>query len=110
MQRTAFVMTIQPGTETEYERRHRQVWAEMLAELRAAGAQSYSIFRQGTRLFAYLEVEDLTRYQRYLAGSTIAATWETYMSDILIREVDPATAFPPLLPEVFHLEKETAAS
>jgi len=26
------------------------------------------------------------------------------MSDILIREVDPATGFPHVLPEVFHLD------
>jgi L-rhamnose mutarotase len=108
MQRIAFTMTIRPGTEAEYERRHRQVWAGMLHELRTAGAHTYSIFRQGTLLFAYLEVDDLARYQRYLAGSSIAAKWEAHMSDILIREVDPATDFPPLIPEVFHLDEETS--
>ena len=75
----------------------------MLAELRAAGAHNYSIFRHGTQLFAYLEVADLDRYRQHLAQSVVAARWETFMSDILVREVDAATGFPPLIPEVFHL-------
>lgn len=104
MQRIAFLMEIKPGTEAEYQRRHQQVWPEMEAELKAAGAHNYSIFRDGVHLFAYLEVDDVNRYRDYLAASKVAATWETHMSDILIREVDPATNFPALLPEVFHLD------
>jgi L-rhamnose mutarotase len=104
MQRIAFLMHIQTGTEEEYQRRHAQVWPQMLAELKAAGCYNYSIFRDGLRLFAYLEVEDIDQYRTYLAASTIAAEWEAYMSDILVREVDPATNFPALLPEVFHLD------
>jgi L-rhamnose mutarotase len=104
MQRVAFLMRIVPGTEEEYERRHQQVWPEMMAELRAAGAHNYSIFRFGLQLFAYLQVDDLDRYRAYLAESEVAAKWEAQMSDILVREVDPATNFPWLLPEVFHLD------
>jgi L-rhamnose mutarotase len=104
MQRVAFLMRIVPGTEEEYERRHQQVWTEMLAELKAAGCHNYSIYRDGLQLFGYLEVDDLDRYRSYLAESEVAARWEAHMSDILIREADPATSFPPLLPEVFHLD------
>lgn len=104
MQRIAFLMQITPGAEAEYQRRHEQVWPEMLAELKAAGCHNYSIFRDGLRLIAYLEVDDLDRYRSYLAASKVAARWEAYMSDILIRQTDPATNFPALLPEVFHLD------
>lgn len=104
MQRIAFLMRIAPGSEDEYERRHQQVWPEMLAELKAAGCHNYSIFRDGLHLFGYLEVDDLDHYRSYLAGSAVAGRWESHMSDILIREVDPETNFPPLLPEVFHLD------
>ncbi len=104
MRRIAFLMRIRPGTEEEYQRRHQRVWPEMLAELRAAGCHNYSIFRDGLQLFAYLEVDDLDRYRAYLAESEVAAQWEAHMSDILIREVDPATDFPSLLPEAFHLD------
>ncbi len=104
MQRIAFLMHIRPGAQEEYERRHKQVWPEMLAELQAAGCHNYSIFRDGLQLFAYLEGDDLDRCRAYLAESAVAARWEAHMSDILIRELDPATNFPPLLPEVFHLD------
>jgi L-rhamnose mutarotase len=104
MQRLAFLMRIQPGTEEEYQRRHAEVWPEMLAELKAAGCHNYSIFRDGFQLFAYLEVDDLDHYRVALATSDVAANWEAFMSDILVREVDPATNFPTLLPEMFHLE------
>lgn len=104
MQRIAFLMHIKPGTEQEYERRHAQVWPEMLAALKAAGCHNYSIFRDGLHLFAYLEVDDLDRYRASLDHSEMAAKWEAHMSDILIRTVDASTNFPALLPEVFHLD------
>jgi L-rhamnose mutarotase len=104
MQRVAFLMRIRPGTEEEYHRRHAEVWPSMLAELKAAGCRNYSIFRTGLQLFAYLEVVDLDHYRAYLAHSPVAAQWETFMSDILIREVDPVTDFPPLLSEEFHID------
>jgi L-rhamnose mutarotase len=104
MQRIAFLMQIRPGTEEEYHRRHVEIWPRMVAELKAAGCHNYSIFRSGRQLFAYLEVSDLDSYQAYLASSEIAAEWEVYMSDILVRDVDPATNFPPLLSEEFHLD------
>ena len=104
MQRIAFRMEIKPGTEEEYLRRHQSLWPEMEAELKAAGCHNYSIFRDGVHLFAYLEVDDVNRYRNYLSASGVAEKWETYMSDILIREVDPTTNFPALLPEVYHLD------
>lgn len=104
MQRIAFVMRIQPGTEAEYLRRHQEIWPEMLAELRMAGAHNYSIYRDGLQLFAYLEVDDLDHFFAYQAQSAVVQRWNVYMSDILVREDEQATGFLPLLSEVFHLD------
>lgn len=104
MQRIAFLMRIKAGSEEEYRRRHQQVWPEMLAELKAAGCQNYSIFLKDLQLFAYLEVADFVRFREYLASSAVSDRWESMMSDILEREVDPTTHFPFLLEEVFHLD------
>lgn len=104
MQRIAFFMRIKPGTEAEYRRRHQQVWPDMLAELKAAGCQNYSIFLNGLQLFAYLEVADFVRFREHLASSAVSERWENTMSDILEREIDPTTHFPFLLEEVFHLD------
>jgi L-rhamnose mutarotase len=104
MQRIAFTMRIKPGTEEEYHRRHQQVWPEMLADLKKAGCHRYSIYTRGLELFAYMEVDDFQRYLSVMAESQVSQRWEEYMSDILIREVDPVTGFPHVLPEVFHLD------
>ncbi len=104
MQRIAFIMRIKPGTEEEYRRRHQQVWSELLADLKGAGCQNYSIYLRGTELFAYMEVDNFERYLETMKASQASERWEEHMSDILIRETDPATGFPSLLPEVFHLD------
>ncbi len=104
MQRIAFTMRIRPGTEEEYRRRHQAVWPEMLAALKAAGCHNYSIYLKGTDLFAYMEVEDFQAFLQKMAASEASARWEAHMSDILIRELDDSTGFPPTLEEVFHLE------
>lgn len=104
MQRIAFVMKIKPGSEEEYRRRHRQVWPEMLADLKRAGCQNYSIYLRGTELFAYMEVDDFQRYLEIMAASQVSARWETRMGDILLRETEETTGFPSVLEEVFHLD------
>jgi L-rhamnose mutarotase len=103
MQRIGFVMGLLPGAEAEYRRRHAAVWPEMLAELKAAGASNYSIFLDGDRLFGYLEVDDLERFQRHLADSAVNARWQADMGVLIDPLTDPATGFHRQLDEVFHL-------
>ena len=59
MLRKAFRMSIHPGQEAEYERRHNPIWRELEDTLVGHGVQHYSIFLDpATRdLFAYVEVE-----------------------------------------------------
>lgn len=82
----------------------RQVWPELLADLKRAGCRNYSIYLRDTELFAYMEVEDFQRYLEIMAASRTSERWEAQMSDILIRETAAATGFPPALEEVFHLD------
>lgn len=105
MQRIAFVIDLKPGADpVEYKRRHDEIWPEMLAALRGAGIQNYSIFRDGSTLFAYLEVEDVERMHEVLANDATNARWQEYMRDTIDHDVDPATGRPRLLPEMFHLD------
>ena len=103
MQRIGFVMGLLPGAEAEYRRRHAVVWPELLAELKAAGASNYSIFLDGERLFGYLEVEDLGRFQRHMAASAVNARWQADMGVLIDPLTDPTTGFHRQLDEVFHL-------
>lgn len=58
MIRKASVMSVNVGSEAEYERRHRPIWPELEVALRAHGARNHSIFlHAGTRqFFAYVEI------------------------------------------------------
>lgn len=104
MQRIAFTMSIRPGTQEEYRRRHQAVWPALLADLTAAGCLNYSIYLRGEELFAYMEVEDFATYLQKMATSEASSRWEQQMRDILIRDLDSTTGFPPPLEEVFHLD------
>ena len=44
MIRKAFVMSVHPGMETEYQRRHNPVWQELLDTLKKHGAHEFPPF------------------------------------------------------------------
>ena len=103
-ERIGFTMRLLPGRESEYRRRHEAVWPELLADLRDAGARTYSIFLRGDDLFAYLEVEDFDQFTRHMAGSDANARWQAEMVELIDPLTDPTTGFHTRIPEVFHLE------
>ncbi len=105
MQRVSFLIQLRPGADpVEYQRRHDEIWPEMLAALRGAGIHNYSIFRHGETLFAYLECDDFARMARTLADDPVNARWQEYMRGMLTIEGDPATGFAKTLPEMFHMD------
>lgn len=105
MQRIAFIIRLRSGADpVEYKRRHDEIWPEMLAALRSAGLHNYSIFRDGSTLFAYVDVEDLERMKATLANDPVNARWQAYMRDMIEHDTDPDTGFLRLLPEMFHMD------
>jgi L-rhamnose mutarotase len=104
MIRKAFVMSVHPGHEQEYERRHRPIWPELEQVLKAHGAHNYSIFlHPGTRqLFGYVEIEDEARWAA-IAATPECQRWWKHMGDIMPANPDnsPVSAG---LREVFHLD------
>jgi len=55
MERACFTLTLVPGTEEEYDRRHRHVWQELIAAIQAAGLRNFTGFRRGTDVVYYVE-------------------------------------------------------
>jgi L-rhamnose mutarotase len=104
MERIGFVMKLLKGGEDEYRRRHAEIWPEMAAELKAAGAQNYSIFLRGDDLFGYLEVDDFVAFRRHMDASAVNARWQADMARLIDPLTDPATGFHERLEEVFHLD------
>ncbi len=104
MIRKAFVMSVNVGAEVEYERRHRPIWDELAAVLRAHGAHNYSIFLhpETRQLFAYVEIEDEARWAA-IAKTPICQKWWKHMGDIMPSNPDSSPVALGLK-EVFHLD------
>ena len=100
MQRTVFYMRIFPGTEEEYDRRHREVWPEVQEAIRASGFRTMTGFRRGTDLWYYIEVEP-DRETVFATHGTkpIVSKWNEYFSTIIVAEPGPV-----FYDEVFHTD------
>ncbi|MFJ4037577.1 L-rhamnose mutarotase [Microbacterium sp. NPDC090007] len=75
MRRVAQRVDLPLENREEYVRLHAAVWPAVEQALTAAGIRNYSIFLDGTDLFAYFEVEDLTTLEQ--ASARVAADPET---------------------------------
>lgn len=104
MIRHAFVMHVNPDAFEEYERRHNPIWPELAAVLKEHGAHNYSIFldKENCRLFAYVELEDMQRWNA-VAQTEVCQKWWRHMSDIMPSNPDGSPVSVELR-DVFHLE------
>jgi L-rhamnose mutarotase len=57
MQRFCFYVRLFPGTEEEYDRRHRAIWPRLAEAIRRSGIRNMSGFRRGTDVWYYAECE-----------------------------------------------------
>ena len=87
-----------PELIREYEEHHRKVWPGILRSIKEAGIENMEIYRQGTRLFMIMEVNDdfsfekkqeadsnnakvqeweklMWKYQQPLAGAAAGEKW-----------------------------------
>jgi L-rhamnose mutarotase len=99
--RFAWHARIKPGTETEYKRRHDEIWPEMTALLNQAGIHNYSVWLTGLDLFGYYECEDVVKASQIQANSPVVARWNVYMQDILEMDFDSETGVTPTLKQMF---------
>ena len=103
MIRKSFVMSVKPGLELEYEKRHNPIWPELEAVLKAQGVLSYSIFLDPVtrQLFAYAEIEDEARWNA-IAQTPVCRRWWAYMKEIMSANPDDSPVSRELR-EVFHI-------
>ena len=104
MIRKAFVMSVHPGHEAEYERRHRPIWPELEAVLKAHGVHNYSIFlhEETRQLFAYAEIEDEARWAA-IAQTEVCRRWWKHMDPLMPGHPDHRPIARDLR-EVFHID------
>jgi L-rhamnose mutarotase len=103
MIRKAFVMSVNPGREAEYARRHQPIWDDLAAVLRAHGSHNYSIFLlpETHQLFGYVEIEDEARWND-VANTEVCKRWWKFMADLMPSNPDHSPVSKDLK-ELFHL-------
>ena len=104
MVRNAFKMKLKPGFESEYKKRHDEIWPELSAALTAAGVSDYTIFldEETLVLFAVWKLAEGNTADS-LPQLPIVRKWWDYMAEIMEVNPDNSPVCKPLI-EVFHIE------
>ncbi|WP_371193825.1 L-rhamnose mutarotase [Glaciecola sp. SC05] len=104
MEKTAFVMTLLPGFEAEYKKRHDEIWPELVTALKDAGVSDYSIFFESAsnKLFAVLKRSDNHQMEQ-LPLQPIVQKWWAFMADIMETHSDNSPISTPIQ-LLFHMD------
>ena len=96
-------MKLNAGMKAEYEKRHNELWPEMIAMIHEYGGSNYTIFLDEDTdvLYGYIEVENPERWSKS-ADTAINRKWWDFMADIMETNPDNSPAAVDLK-EVFHL-------
>lgn len=104
MERIAFKMKLKPGSKSEYQKRHDEIWPELKELISQNGISDYSIFfdEQTDTLFAVqqkagnLSAPDLGQLE-------IVKKWWHHMADIMETHPDHSPVVHPL-ELMFHMD------
>ena len=103
--RRAFRMSVHPGQQAEYARRHQPIWRELEEALIAHGVRTYSIFldAESNDLFGYVEFDSEERWAA-VAATDVCRRWWRHMRELMPANADDSPISRPL-DEVFHIER-----
>ncbi|MGL4242258.1 MAG: L-rhamnose mutarotase [Beijerinckiaceae bacterium] len=103
--RHAWIMTLKPGAEAEYKRRHDAIWPELAEAILASGVTSFSIYRHGLTLFAYQERDpDVAQPDR---PAPVFWRWWRELAPLMETDPDGRPVRTPI-EEVFNLAADRA--
>jgi len=104
VERVCFLACVRPERLDEYRDRHKDVWPEMLAALRAAGWGNYSIFLAADGLLVgYLETDDYEAALAAMAATDVNKRWQAEMAEFFVAGGAPDESFLRIA-EIFHLD------
>jgi len=107
MERILMYLRIFPGTEREYDRRHAEIWPELVQEIQESGIRNFSGFRRGTDVWYYGECEPDVPTAFGVHGPKPAnQRWNRYFRDV-IAEIADANGNAFRYDEVFHSDGPT---
>ncbi len=102
--RVAFLLRLRPGMGPAYDISHQQVWPVMLALLKRAGVEEYSIFRRDETLILVMRVSNFDTAWDRIEADPINTAWQQAMAPYFETNTGlrPGERFP-MLQEVFYL-------
>ena len=83
MEHIAWKGRIKPGCKAEYQRRHAEIWPEMVKVLKDAGICNYSIFYCNDELFGYYECEKGVAYAEKVQAESPVVDQPTVVGALL---------------------------
>ncbi|MCX6205120.1 MAG: L-rhamnose mutarotase [Bacteroidetes bacterium] len=103
LKRVAFKMKLIKGFESEYQKRHDEIWPELQLLLKDTGISEYSIFleEETGNLFGFLKIAAPLKLDE-LPSFPVMQQWWKYMGDIMETNPDNSPISIPLK-EVFYL-------
>ena len=105
MERMLFVMKLHEGMVEEYERRHEDVWPDLLGDLWAAGWRNYSLFRRGLEVYGYAECHpDVATALGAMGGSEANARWAAWFTEV-IEVLTDETGSLRMAPQVWQMDE-----
>ena len=99
-----FKMKLYEGMAKEYEKRHNELWPEMIETIHEYGGSNYTIFydEETNILFGYIEIESEEKWSK-AADTAAFRKWWDFMADIM--ETNPDNSPVSIdLKNVFHLD------
>ena len=103
MEKIAFRMRLHPGQKAEYRKRHDEIWPELVALLKDAGIEDYSIHLDDeTNLLFGVLWRKPDHKMEALPAHHVMQRWWAHMSDIMETHPSGAPVVAPL-ETVFHL-------
>ncbi|WP_346238807.1 L-rhamnose mutarotase [Niabella insulamsoli] len=97
MQRIAFKMKLREGYAAEYQKRHDEIWPELVTLLQQTGISDYAIFldESANDLFGVLKLADGCSMEE-LPAQPVMQRWWAYMADIMDTNADHSPVSIPL--------------
>ena len=97
MQQLAFEMKLMNGCEIEYQKRHAEIWPELVDLLKSNGIREYHFYlnEQSLSLFGVLKISDAIQLDE-LPQHPVMKKWWAYMKDIMETNEDDSPVSIPL--------------
>ncbi len=97
MQQLAFEMKLMKGCEIEYQKRHAEIWPELVDLLKEKGISEYHIYlnEESLSLFGVLKISDALKLNE-LPQHPVMKKWWAYMKDIMETNSDDSPVSIPL--------------